>query len=290
METIIQPHEKQHDSTSIADAFIHRLSLRMRETNMARKIVMFARIGSWAKRERTSNSDYDLLLVCQDSTTLRSIVHVVAEIEKELLQETGVLVTVFTTFKIEELHRALIREPYCLIHLLIYPSEEAFRLWEDTRVLKSLCVGAKSIIGDDKWLDRIVESLKPPDSLASLENLWCQLHNSYVYLIGGQLEDHIAAREGFSKLQYAVRHATALALEKLHIKAHSWGLLVEQHHKLGLPSSRIVDSVFEVRTLRAATRCLRIGKDELAKMYDRAFLYLNDVKCLMTRLQRCAPC
>jgi len=269
---------------AIANGFIDQLAARMQVREIKSRIVVFATLGSWTRTERAYNSDYDLLLICKDRQTLEHVAWTVADIQKQLLKETGTVVTVFTSFRMEELHRALVKEPNCLIHLLMYPSKEDFSCWERPRVIRSICESVQVIIGDKKLLSQIAQDLPPEDDDSNFDDLSCLLYNSYIYLVDGQLMNkEISAREGFHKLQYVVRHITAESLQKLGIKADSWRSVAEQHTRLGLKSSSIVDSIYGIRALNEVSGKFPIGCKDLAELFEMAFQFLEDVKSLRSR-------
>jgi predicted nucleotidyltransferase len=266
-------------SAKTADRFIDQLLFEISSDKMP-QVVLLAKLGSWVRAERTENSDYDLLLVCSDTPAYLRSVQVIAEVQQRLLLETGVVIAAFPSFRIEELHRALVKKPCCLVHLLIYPSLNDFLSWERSDVLRSICASAQVVVGDNELVTSIANNLPSIGEKVLIEDLSSLLYNSFVYLVSGQLaEEDLSIREGFHKLQYCVRHLTALSLQKIGIHAYSWESVAQEHSKLGFPSFSVVDSIFGIRMLSKVT-CgkLSISKEALMELYEKAFSFLSDIR------------
>jgi len=262
--------------------FLNTLLIELHSSNLLHRVACIAQLGSWVKDDRTNMSDYDLLIICKESSIFPELTSTIAKVQRRLAETQGVLISGFPSFRIEEFHRELMKTPSCLVHLLIFPSSKAFLQWEPAYIVRSICRGARVIYGDADYFSSVAKMMIEVDANEAMEFLLSVFFNSFTYVqCGIGVPDGTRIRESFHKLQYVVRHATALVLEfAFGISADSWKQVSSTHHKLGLSSSSVVDRIYETRLMQDATGNICLGVEEMVALYKRANEYLLELTAL----------
>lgn len=171
----------------------------------------------------SNSNDIDVFVVLREehgpyAPIMAGLIEATQQIQSRLAHEHGVPLSVFPTFRVEIFDRLLsttnLRSESTgeleQLHLLVYPTFEHFKGWEDAMLVKTVTMSADTVFGNEERFRALASEIEIPrfEQRVATEELFSLLIDTQIFLTGSKSPDEVVRRESAHKTSYVVRYLT----------------------------------------------------------------------------------